>query len=104
MSAQDYFSIAHHGLDMPPELAVAPLYHSPLDRSAPRRIFLKPSTPDIDNLPSHHCISSSHWLRFSTSPVTAPSGQLKASVLCKGSGTSSSYDPPASEWVFLGAG
>ncbi|KAH7406370.1 hypothetical protein DE146DRAFT_607524 [Phaeosphaeria sp. MPI-PUGE-AT-0046c] len=85
---------------MPP---VPPLYHSPFERSAPRRIFLKPSTPDIDTSPSHRRISSSSWLNFNTSPVSMPSGQLKASLLCKGSGTSPSYDPPASEWVYLGA-
>lgn len=101
MAALDYFSTTHHGRPMPP---VPPLYHSPFERSAPRRFFLKPSTSDIDTSPSHRRISSSSWLRFSTSPVATPSGQLKASLLCKGSGTSPSYDPPVSEWVYLGAG
>ncbi|OAK94283.1 hypothetical protein IQ06DRAFT_234587 [Phaeosphaeriaceae sp. SRC1lsM3a] len=86
---------------MPP---VPPLYDSPFERSAPRRIFLKPSTSDIVTSPSHRRISSSSWLRFSNSPVATPSGQLKASLLCKGSGTSPSFNPPASEWVYLGAG
>lgn len=35
--------------------------------------------------------------------MISPSGLLKASVLCKACGTSPSYDPPISEWVYLGA-
>ncbi|KAF1940139.1 hypothetical protein EJ02DRAFT_297808, partial [Clathrospora elynae] len=41
--------------------------------------------------------------RFTTSSAaTAPSGELKSSVLCRGGGLTASYDPPASEWVYLG--
>ncbi|KAH4855000.1 hypothetical protein HBI16_156400 [Parastagonospora nodorum] len=35
--------------------------------------------------------------------MASPFGLLKASVLCKACGTSPSYDPPISEWVYLGA-
>ncbi|KAF2822724.1 hypothetical protein CC86DRAFT_248346, partial [Ophiobolus disseminans] len=37
------------------------------------------------------------------SAPSSPLGELKASVLCKASGTTPTYDPPVDEWVFLGA-
>ncbi|KAF1846175.1 uncharacterized protein K460DRAFT_355888 [Cucurbitaria berberidis CBS 394.84] len=54
--------------------------------------------------PSCSAVSFSSWTRFTASTTsTTPPGELKASTLCKGSGLSASYDPPASEWAYLGA-
>jgi hypothetical protein len=49
-------------------------------------------------------VSFSSWNRFTSSPATcAPTGTLKASDLCKDRGVAADYDPPASEWCYLGA-
>jgi hypothetical protein len=77
--------------------------NSSIERSAPRHIFLPPSATGAESSPSRRAISFSHWTRYSTTPINTPPGQLKASLLCKASGTSASYDPPLSEWTYLGA-
>jgi hypothetical protein len=107
MAARDYFSI---GREISPQREAVTTPHSSVtptedEVTAPRRIYLRTSTLHAENSPSHRAITSSHWTRYTTSPIPTPScGQLKASVLCKASGTSASYDPPANEWTFLGVG
>ncbi|KAF1916433.1 hypothetical protein BDU57DRAFT_516559 [Ampelomyces quisqualis] len=68
--------------------------------SRPRMIL--PAALGADTCPERHAVRFSHWTRFSASPAK-PKGQLKASLLCKETGTRSSYNPPASEWVYLGS-
>lgn len=106
MTAQDYFSV---GREISPQPSPSATPYSPItpnqdEPAAPRRIYLRTSALHAEYSPGHRAVSFSSWTRYSTSPITAPSGQLKASVLCKASGTSPSYDPPVSEWAFLGAG
>tara|TARA_R110002003_G_scaffold1868_7_gene23622 strand:+ start:272 stop:913 length:642 start_codon:yes stop_codon:yes gene_type:complete len=66
------------------------------------RSFLRPWCPDINTPPSSRTVSFSSWTRFNATAVNTPPGELKASVLWKASGTTPTYDPPASEWTFLG--
>jgi hypothetical protein len=63
------------------------------------RGWCEPST----TLPASRTVSFSSWTRVATPTAATPFGELKASVICKGSGTMLSYDPPASEWTYLGA-
>jgi hypothetical protein len=54
--------------------------------------------------PGCRTVSFSSWNRITTTPSSpAPTGALKASDLCQDRGTSAFYDPPASEWCYLGA-
>jgi hypothetical protein len=70
--------------------------------SVPQRIYLRPSTADGDHSPCRRSISFSTWTHFTASGAPSAPGSLKASVLWKASGTKSTYDPPASEWAYLG--
>jgi hypothetical protein len=107
MPAQDYFSI---GREISPQRSASTAPHSSVtltedESTAPRHIYLRTSALHAENSPSHRAVSFSSWTRYSRSAVHRPSyGQLKASVLCKASGTSPSYDPPIGEWTFLGFG
>jgi hypothetical protein len=109
MQTQDYFSLEHVDNHLSPSTA-SPIYVPRLtlrsysaSPSAPRRIpLLQPPSLDADASSIRRTVSFSSWTRFTTLPISTPTGQLKASVLCKASGLSPSYDPPASEWVYLG--
>jgi hypothetical protein len=76
---------------------------SSIERCAPPHIFLPPSATGAESSPSRRAISFSHWTHFTAIPFNTPPGQLKASLLCKASGTAVRYNPPASEWTYLGA-
>jgi hypothetical protein len=65
--------------------------------------FLRPNSFHLDTSPTQRAISFSSWTRYKPSAPCSPSGKLEASLLCKASGTTERYDPPASEWTFLGA-
>ena len=112
MSAQDYFSARPIAIGPRPEDDFVAQYatHSKHARSTSRDsiasnpTFLRPCCSNLGTSPSQRAISFSSWTRYSPSAAPTPSGQLKASLLCKASGTTSSYDPPVSEWTFLGAG
>lgn len=67
------------------------------DSTASDYSFLRPCSFDLSTSP----ITSPSWQHYN---ATSPSGKLKASLLCKASGTTQSYDPPASERTLLGAG
>ena len=54
--------------------------------------------------PGCRTVSFSSWNRIISTPApSAPTGALKASDLCKDRGVAAEYDPPASEWCYLGA-
>jgi hypothetical protein len=58
---------------------------------------------NITTSPSHTHIASASWRRFSSNRPDSPPGELKASLLCKDTGKSASYDPPVDEWCVLDA-
>jgi hypothetical protein len=58
---------------------------------------------NITTSPSHTHIASASWRRFSSKRPDSPPGELKASLLCKETGKSASYDPPVDEWCVLDA-
>jgi hypothetical protein len=76
---------------------------SSVSSNATLRELFRRQISDSPTPPGCRTISFSHWTRFSTSSDCAPPGELKASSLCKASGLASCYDPPASEWTYLGA-
>ncbi|KAF2024051.1 hypothetical protein EK21DRAFT_118155 [Setomelanomma holmii] len=86
--AQDAVRLAKHERNSSPE------------SMSSTRSFLR---PEIITPPSSRTVSFSHWTRFNTSPISTPTGELKASVLCEASEITPDYDPPVSEWTFLGA-
>jgi hypothetical protein len=54
--------------------------------------------------PSCRTIGSSQWGGFTTAPEkVTPAGELKASNLLIDRGITSTYNPPADEWCYLGA-
>ncbi|KAH7092397.1 hypothetical protein FB567DRAFT_517132 [Paraphoma chrysanthemicola] len=111
MTAQDYFSARPITINSNASYAAASasLRSGKHERSTSAesmssiRSFLRPWCPDITTPPSSRAVSFSSWTRFKATADTTPPGELKASVLCEASGTTPSYDPPASEWTFLGA-
>jgi hypothetical protein len=108
MQAQDYFSLEHLESQVPltasamyaPKLTLRSDSVSPI---ASRRILLQLPSLDADASPICREVSFSSWTRYTTSPISTPAGQLKASLLCKASGMSPSNNPPADEWFYLGA-
>lgn len=76
---------------------------SSVSSNATLRELLRRTISDTPTPPGCRTISFSHWTRFSTSSDCTPPGELKASSLCNASGLASCYDPPASEWAYLGA-
>jgi hypothetical protein len=86
MQTPDYFSLEYLDAYIPSTSPILALRSQP---TPPRRIPSAASFLD--------------WTRFASTPLSSPLGSLKASVLCKDSGLSPSYDPPAAEWVYLGA-
>jgi hypothetical protein len=75
--------------------------------SAKHRAFMRQLLsawcPPVDTPPSSRAVSFSSWTHVTDSKPTTPFGELKASELCRGSGTTPTYDPPAHEWTYLGA-
>ncbi|KAF2124367.1 hypothetical protein P153DRAFT_251415, partial [Dothidotthia symphoricarpi CBS 119687] len=74
------------------------------EHSAAMRDIIRSWCPPIVTPPSCRAVSFSSWSRFTTSPSKiTPVGELKASIVCKASGTSPGYDPPEAEKTYLGA-
>ncbi|KAL5118590.1 hypothetical protein ACEQ8H_003441 [Pleosporales sp. CAS-2024a] len=65
--------------------------------TSPRRICLPISSLDAEYAPSRCAVSFSRWTRYNPNSMSAPAGQLKASVLWRATGTSPTYNPPVSE-------
>ncbi|CAO2649761.1 Nn.00g010530.m01.CDS01 [Neocucurbitaria sp. VM-36] len=77
---------------------------SSTDSNAALRELLKPWGTLPFTPQSCRAISFSSWTRFTASNTsTTPTGELKASTLCKANGLAPTYNPPASEWTYLGA-
>jgi hypothetical protein len=90
MQAPDYFSLEYLDAHIP---STSPIITLRSQLTPPRRVPSAASFSDWTHFTSH----------FTSTPLSSPLGSLKASVLCKGSGLSPSYDPPAAQWVYLGA-
>ncbi|KAH7066419.1 hypothetical protein BKA63DRAFT_524325 [Paraphoma chrysanthemicola] len=111
MTAQDYFSArpiainsnASHNAASGGPRPGNPERSTYTESRSSIRNFLRPWCPDITTPPSSSAVSFSSWTHFKATAATTPPGELKASVLCEASGTTPSYERPASEWTFLGA-
>lgn len=74
------------------------------EHNAAMREMIQSWCPPIVTPPACEAVCFSRWTRFNTSPSKpTPIGELKASDVCKASGTASGYDPLATEWTYLGA-
>jgi hypothetical protein len=102
MNPQAYFSLTPNPIHYPsvpqPCPQQASIEHSTFMRSLFNGWCESSTTP-----PASRTVSFSSWTRVTRPTAAAPLGELKASVICKGSGTTPSYDPPACEWIYLGA-
>ncbi|KAJ4364010.1 hypothetical protein N0V83_009465 [Neocucurbitaria cava] len=77
---------------------------SSIESNAALRDLIKPWGALPFTPQSCRTVSFSRWTRFTASSTTStPTSELKASTLCKASGLAPTYDPPTSEWVYLGA-
>lgn len=111
MTAQDYFAARPIAISPRARQTVEPQAterrrherNSSTDTTASAHIFLRPCCYDLGTSPSQRAVSFSSWTHYKNERVLTPAGTLKASLLCEARGLSSSYDPPAHEWIFLGA-
>lgn len=110
MTERDYFSSAPEFAPFPSasigRSTMSPQHSrkSSTDSNAVLRELLRPWGTLSSTPPGCRTVSFSSWTRFTASTTTtAPPGELKASILCKDSGLATSYDPPVSEWTYLGA-
>ncbi|KAF1831384.1 hypothetical protein BDW02DRAFT_556935 [Decorospora gaudefroyi] len=102
MSTEEYFSFAPEA----PYAADAPTAsRKPSTSSNPSlRSLLVGTWTELPPIPATcRTVSFSSWRRFSAAPVRpTPKGGLKASDLCIDRGQTPDFDPPASEWCYLG--
>jgi hypothetical protein len=70
--------------------------------NAVMREIIRPWADLASTPPGCRAVSFSSWTRFSSDNCKASSADLKASVLCAGTGTKPDFDPPLLERVYLG--